>query len=601
MAAISPPLQNPAPSPLAIFRNRDFTLMWIGQLIDTAGSALASLAASIMVYKESGSALSVGLMLVATALPSVLIGLIAGVYVDRYDRKRIMVIANILRAALVLMIPFLVSSNIAWLYVMIFATSTVGQFFDPAHESVLPEIADDQELAAANSLMAISSFGATAIGFAASGLIASQFDIKWAFYLDAASFLFGALCIALVRIKPMADAGETSVKVVVDNLKIGVNYLFSTTILRSLFFISIPVLISFGLSNSLLLPFAERALQASEFEYGLQEGLTSVGFVIASLMMAKLADRLREGQWLVIGFVGMAIAGMAYSFTSSIPLAIAIVMISGFLNAPASIARRLIIQRNTPREMRGRVNSAFFVSRDILFLIGMLAAGLADILDVRVMYFFSAVLVLIGGIMTAFITGLGFVADERRRRISLLRQAPELPGLQAGRPAVLADLDTLVGLLPTLSRLGQAERDSLVSQSSVVEAPAGTTIIKFGDATDEAYFVLKGKAIAGLAAEGGDFRALSTITPGDFFGEIAALTGARRTANVVADEPVTLLQVSAVGLRQLMSVQAFSQLTMEKMNERLNRSSTTELPRFAELDQQALLNLRTVQPVETTS
>ncbi len=349
MAAISPPLQKPAPSPLAVFRNRDFTLMWIGQLIDTAGSALASLAASIMVYKESGSALSVGLMLVATALPSVLIGLIAGVYVDRYDRKRIMVVANILRAALVLMIPFLVSSNIAWLYVMIFATSTVGQFFDPAHESVLPEIADDQELAAANSLMAISSFGATAIGFAASGLIASQFDIKWAFYLDAASFLFGALCIALVRIKPMADAGETSVKVVVDNLKIGVNYLFSTTILRSLFFISIPVLISFGLSNSLLLPFAERALQATEFEYGLQEGLTSVGFVIASLMMAKLADRLREGQWLVIGFVGMAIAGMAYSFTSSIPLAIAIVMISGFLNAPASIARRLIIQRNTPR------------------------------------------------------------------------------------------------------------------------------------------------------------------------------------------------------------------------------------------------------------
>jgi CRP-like cAMP-binding protein len=213
----------------------------------------------------------------------------------------------------------------------------------------------------------------------------------------------------------------------------------------------------------------------------------------------------------------------------------------------------------------------------------------------------SAVLVLVGGIMTAFITGLGGLADERRRRVSLLRQAPELPGLQAGRPAVLADLDTLVGLLPTLSRLGQVERDSLVSQASVVEAPAGTTIIKFGDATDEAYFILKGKAIAGLAAEGGDFRALSTITPGDFFGEIAALTGAHRTANVVADEPVTLLQVSAVGLRQLMSVPAFSQLTMEKMNERLNRSSTTELPRFAELDQQALLDLRTAQPVEDVS
>jgi len=176
-----------------------------------------------------------------------------------------------------------------------------------------------------------------------------------------------------------------------------------------------------------------------------------------------------------------------------------------------------------------------------------------------------------------------------------------MPGLQAGRPASLVDLDALVGLLPTLGRLGKAERDSLVAQASVVEAPAGTTILKFGDASDEAYFILKGQVIAGLAAEGGDFRALSTITPGDFFGEIAALTGARRTANVVADEPVTLLQVSAVGLRQLMGVPAFSQLVMEKMTERLNRSSSTELPRFAELDQQALLDLRTAQPVEAAS
>jgi DHA3 family macrolide efflux protein-like MFS transporter len=601
MAANPAALLKSSPSPFAIFRNRDFTLMWIGQLIDTAGSALSSLAASIMIFRITGSALSVGLMLVATALPSLLVGLIAGVYVDRYDRKRIMIIANVLRAGLVMLIPFLVPVNIAWLYILIFVTSTVGQFFDPAHESVLPEIANDEELAAANSLMAISSFGATAIGFAASGLIASRFPIEWAFYLDAASFLFGAVCIALVRIRPLDVTGETSVKVVVQNLKIGIHHLFDTSILRSLFLVSIPVMISFGLANSLLLPFAERALHATEFEYGLQEALTSVGFVVASLIMAKLADRLREGQWLVIGFVGMAIAGMAYSFTSSVPVAIVIVMISGFLNAPASIARRLVVQRNTPREMRGRVNSAFFVSRDILFLVGMLMAGLADVINIRVMYFFSAALVLVGGVMTVLMTGLGSVAAERRRRVSLLRRAPELPGLRAGQPARLADLDTLVGLLPTLTSIGKIERETLVAQSFVMEAPAGTTILKYGDASDEAYFILAGKAIAGIAVEGGDFHALSTITPGDFFGEIGALTGARRTANVVADEPVRLLQVSAQGLRQLMEVPAFSQLVLSKMTERLNRSSNTELPRFAGFDQQALLDLRTAQPVEAAS
>ena len=598
MAVESTVAGRPAPSPFAVFRNRNFTLMWIGQLISTAGTALSSLAASILVYRQTGSALSVGLMLMATALPSIVVGLVAGVFVDRYDRKRIMIVADVLRALIVFVIPFLVPVNILWLYFGIMLISAIGQFYDPAHESILPEVASEEELAAANSLMAISSFGSTAIGFAASGLIASRMPIEWAFYLDAASFLLSGLCILLIRINPIEITEATSVKLVVQNLKIGLKHLFNTPLLRSLFFISIPVLIGFGLSNSLLLPFAERALQATEFEYGLQEALTSIGFVIASLLMVGLADRLREGQWMAIGFFGMAIAGMAYSLTSSVPVAILIVTISGFLNAPAAISRRLVIQRNTPREMRGRVNSAFFVSRDVLFLIGMAAAGLADLIDIRVMYFSSALLVLAGGIMVILMMGIGSVAVERRRRLGLLRRAPEAPGLAPGRPASLADLDALTGLLPTLSSLGRGERESLVSQARIVEVPAGTTIIKFGDTSDEAYFILSGKAIAGVVVETGDYRALSTLTPGDFFGEIGALTGSRRTANVVTDEPVTLMRVPAQGLRQLMTVPAISQLVLTKMTERLLQNKITDLPRFAGLDQQSLLELRTVQPAE---
>src|SRR5512136_500347 len=198
------------PSPFAVFRNRSFTLMWSGQLVSTAGSALTSLAASILIFRLTGSALSVGLMLMATAVPTLLVGLIAGVFVDRYDRKRIMIGANLIRAVLVFLIPFLIPLNIAWLYVIVALSSAVGQFFDPAHESVLPEIASEEELAAANSMMAISSFGSTAIGFAASGLIASQFPIQWCFYLDALSFIFSAVCILLIHIAPFEVEGETT-------------------------------------------------------------------------------------------------------------------------------------------------------------------------------------------------------------------------------------------------------------------------------------------------------------------------------------------------------------------------------------------------------
>ncbi len=580
-------------SPFAVFRNPNFSKIWTGQLISTMGSALTSLAASIYVFRLTNSAMSVGLMLMATAAPSLLVGLFAGVFVDRFDRKRIMIIADLIRAVLVFLIPFLVPLNVIWLYVIVMLTSAIGQFFDPAQESLLPEVASEQELAAANSLMAISSFGSTAIGFAASGLIAAAADISWAFYLDAISFLISAACIFLLSIKPIQAEGETNAATVIRNLKIGIKQLFDTPILRSLFLSSIPTLLAFGLSNALLLPFALRALKATEFEYGIQEGLTSLGFVAGSLVIAGLFDRMREGAWIATGFIAMSMASIAYSFTHSIPLAIAIVTISGFFNAPSSIGRRLVVQRNTPREMRGRVNSVFFVTRDVLFLIGMSAAGLADFVDVRVMYFSSAILLLAGGFLVLVMPGLRQNRAEWRNALNLLKTAPAMSGPGVGRMALPADLDALAGLLPSLSTLTAKERDTIISQSHVVEAPAGTNIIRHGEGGDAAYFILSGRAVAGIAAGEGNYRSLSTMTAGDFFGEIAALTGAARTADVAAAENTTLLQVPAQVLRSLMGNPALGAIFLAKMTERLGRTSINELPRFAGVNQQDALDLRT--------
>ena len=589
-----PSSSSPSPglSPFAVFRNRNFRLMWIGQSISTIGSSLTSLAASIYVYRATNSALSVGLMLMATAAPTILVGLIAGVFVDRFDRKRIMIIADVLRAGLVFLIPILLQFDISWLYVIVALSSAVGQFFDPAHESVLPEVASDEELAAANSLIAISSFGATAIGFAASGLIASQLSIEWAFYLDAFSFIVSGVCIALIRIAPMKVEGKTNVSAVMRNLGAGARFLFSTPILRSLFLVSLPVFLSFGLSNALLLPFARTALQATEFEYGLQEGLTSVGFVVGSLWMVRLAERLREGQWIAISYIGMALAGIGYSLMTAVPPAIAIITVSGLLNAPSSVARRLVVQRNTPREMRGRVVSAFFVTRDVIFIAGMAAAGLADVIDVRVLYLAGSVVLLAAGALVLVMPGLGQPAAEWRRAMALLRAAPATKGLGAPRAATLADLDALAVLLPSLASLGAKDRKALVAQARVSEAPSGATIIRHGDTSDSAYFVLSGRAVAGISTDEGGYRSLSTLTPGDFFGEIAALTGAPRTANVVADEPTTLMQIPARSLRGLMNDPALSQLFLSKMTERLSRTHLSDLPRLAGLDQQSLRELR---------
>lgn len=586
------------PNPLSIFRNRNFTWLWSGQLVSTIGDSLATLAASILVFRLTGSALSVGLMLIATAAPSLFVGLVAGVYVDRIDRKRIMIAADLLRAVLVVLIPFMISINIAWLYIIIALISAIGQFFDPAQESVLPEIATDQELSAANSFMAISSFGSTAIGFAASGLIASQFPIEWAFYLDGFSFVLSAMFIFLVRIDPLEVVGKTNLSTIARNIKAGAKFLFENSVLRSLFIILIPVYLSFGLWNSLLLPFAVRALEATEFEYGVQEGMTSVGFVIGSLMMAHLADRMREGQWIFLSFLGMAVIGIFYSQVVSIPLAIALVTVSGFMNAPSAIARRLAVQRNTSREMRGRINSTFFVARDIIFIFGMGAAGLADVIDVRWLVLLSAILLLGAGLLALVLPGLGQPAAEWRRTLSLLRAAPAAIGMEAGRAATMADFDRLIGHMPILSGLKTIDRKAFLENTKVRIAPPGAMIIQHGETRDEVYFILQGRAAAGVIDEKGKYRALSSMGAGDFFGEIAALTGEIRTADVVADEETTLLEIPASNIQDIMNNPRLRYVFWAKVTERLSRTHMADLPRLAGWDQEMLRDLRTEYETE---
>ncbi len=155
-------------------------------------------------------------------------------------------------------------------------------------------------------------------------------------------------------------------------------------------------------------------------------------------------------------------------------------------------------------------------------------------------------------------------------------------------------MDILIGLLPSLSALSAKERNNLISQAHVVEVPAGSTILRHGEISNSAYFILAGRAVAGIAMGEGSYRSLSTMIPGDFFGEIAALTGAARTAEVVAQENTSLMQIPAQALRSLTGNPALSAIFLAKMTERLSRTSLNELPRFAGIDQQDARELRTI-------
>jgi MFS transporter, DHA3 family, macrolide efflux protein len=394
------------PSPFAVFRSRNFTLLWLAQFVSTMGSALTTVAASILVFRETGTALSVGLMLLVSVAPGLLVGMLAGVFVDRVDRKRVMIASELVRAALTIAIPLLLPLGVAWLYALAAASSVVKQFFDPAQASVLPEVASDEELAAANSLMTISFVGADILGFSLAGLIAANLDIVLAFYIDGFSFVVSGLCLLLLRLPARAarPGGSPSVR---DDLREGVAFVGRTRMLRALFLIFIPVFALFGSMQALNLPFIVRTVGAGELAFGLVEGVGLSGFVLGSCWMAAHAHRLRDGQWVTISLLGMGVFGTAYALLSSLPLLILINGIYYVLNAFSYIGRQLLIQRGTPPELRGRVNGAFFVTRDACLMVGMLLAGAGDVLGVRTVLVVCGAGLVACGLLTLRMPGLG--------------------------------------------------------------------------------------------------------------------------------------------------------------------------------------------------
>jgi len=586
-----------------IFRKRDFTLMWSAQFVSTIGSALTDLAAGILVFKLTGSALNVGLVLMVTAIPTLFVGLFAGVFVDRFDRKKILLASDLLRGVIVLMIPLAFialgdDTGMIVMYGLLFLSATVRTFFDPAWESILPEIASEDELTQANSFLSISSFGSTAFGFALAGLLAG-IDIHLPFFIDAGTFMLSFVLVLLVRV-PKAPPQEesTTIGVVIENLASGGKYLWRTPLLRSLLLINVPILLSFGLWNVLLLPMAIRVLNATEFEYGLQEGVTSIGFVVGSLVMARFGDRLPEGLWLVGGTVLMGVFGILYGLAPNIEVAILLVAITGLLNSPMGLGRRLLMQKNIPREMRGRVFAAFAVGRDVVFLIGMAGAALADLYPVRNLIIAASLLLVGAGFLGQLLPGIGRRGGEWRRTLQLLATAPQAPRVGAGRPATMLDFDKLMAVMPEIGAITLNRRSTFLKDLTVARAEPGEAIIKVGDPGDRAFFVLSGKAVAGIPDADG-YRALSSMGPGDFFGEIGALKGGVRTANVVADETTDMIEVPSASLQEMMELPTLHALINEKLNERLGRTSQTDLVRLARPDQGDLRDLRRRRPKGT--
>lgn len=397
-------------SPFTIFRNRSFTLMWTAQLISTFGDSLTQLAAGILVFRLTGSALSVGLMFAVTMLPTLLVGLIAGVYVDRWDRKTILVASCFIQALFVALIPLLLPFSVVWLYVLVALSSTVRQFFDPASSSVQPDIVGDEALESANSFLSMSATASQILGFAAAGFLASQVNLGWVFVLDALTFVVAGFCLLKVTVPKHEASDDEDVRTILGDIRSGMAHLFGTPVLRAILLLSLSFGVALSSFNTLSLPFVLSELSGgSEFVFGIQEGVMAAGYVLGSLAMASLASRLAPRMWMVLCLLGMGSFKLVYALGNSVPLLLLIAGLFGFCNAPILIAMKTLFQRHTPTRLRGRVFGAYFVGLDAVWLLGALAGGLGDVFGLRSM-------LLVVGLVTLAMSGL----------------AALLPGLAAG-------------------------------------------------------------------------------------------------------------------------------------------------------------------------
>ena len=202
---------------LTVLRQRDFPLLWFAGLVSLTGDWMLVVALPVTVYELTGSALATGGVLAANKLSTLVLGSVAGVFVDRWDRRRTMVVANLVRAPILLLLLAVDSAERVWIvYVVAAAVSAVGQFFRPAENALLPRLVGEEHLVPANALNALNDNLSRLVGPALGGLVAAWLGLGGVAALDAASFLVAAGMIAVIAAStrperiPRPDAATTA-------------------------------------------------------------------------------------------------------------------------------------------------------------------------------------------------------------------------------------------------------------------------------------------------------------------------------------------------------------------------------------------------------
>jgi Na+/melibiose symporter-like transporter len=285
---------------LATLRNRDFSLMWLGGLISLAGDWTLNIGMPIALYALTRSILVLSVAMIMSMAPSILFGSVAGVFVDRWDRRRTMIVANLLLAAMLLPILFVRSASLIWIiYPILFIESCLEQFTRPAESALLPSLVGQEQIAPANSLLSVSSNVARLFGPALGGLIAGFYGLMGVTLVDAASFLLAALLIGLIGWRPApqatADTPSSDEHPFTRGLRewrAGLGVIFHERTLAVIFSVIAVTSIGEGVMGVLFVVFVVSAMRGGAQDLGGLMSAQAVGGLIGGLLCGLIGKRL---------------------------------------------------------------------------------------------------------------------------------------------------------------------------------------------------------------------------------------------------------------------------------------------------------------------
>jgi DHA3 family macrolide efflux protein-like MFS transporter len=370
-----------------VLRNRNFLALWLGQVISQIGDSFTYLALLITVNRLTGSTIAMGLMVISLTLPQLVLSFVAGVVVDRVDRRHVMIVSDFLRGALVLAFITVHTADQVWVfYIVGFLVSSVSVFFMPAKTAMIPRIVQgDDQLLSANALSQTVRVAALLLGPALAGFAIAGLGTTIAFVVDSLTYVFSALAILTITTSgKTAHEGGSGLGTVWDQFTEGLSYAVHNNTILGIIVTFLVAFLGVGAIEVLFVPYLQSEFGAGPEGLGFVQTTQGIGMLLGSALVGNLAARFRLTRIIAwsVALLGAAIAVCGFvNYFALIPLA---TFVAGLSLAPLNAALSTLVQVIVPDDKLGRVSGVVDTTLTVSYLISMSGAALlADAFGMR--------------------------------------------------------------------------------------------------------------------------------------------------------------------------------------------------------------------------